>query len=233
MQHDPLMYVDGMNDLCYVFNNSLNYIDVYGTRNIVADFLFGGCLDVFENWDCSNNWERAGNIALCGLDVAGFIPGIGWVAKGAKGASLLNKAAKLGKAANKIDNAVDASKAANKGTAVLNQYDKNGFPLNYGAVGGWTKDVLPKGHKIDRYDRFGTETGEFFADAGTPVSKRSLDYTPSSEQLYTYEVIDDLPVWKSITAPAYGQPGGGIQYVSEQYQSIQSLIAGGYLRKIR
>ena len=233
MQHDPLMYVDGMNDLCYVFNNSLNYIDVYGTRNIVADFLFGGCLDVFENWDCSNNWERAGNIALCGLDVAGFIPGIGWFAKGAKGASMLNKAAKLGKAANKIDNAVDASKAANKGTAVLNQYDKNGFPLNYGAVGGWTKDVLPKGHKIDRYDRFGTETGEFFADAGTPVSKRSLDYTPSSEQLYTYEVIDDLPVWKSITAPAYGQPGGGIQYVSEQYQSIQSLIAGGYLRKIR
>lgn len=113
MQKDPQGYIDGMNDYFYVYNNPVNYIDIFGEdRNPVVDFLFGGCLDLPKNWKCAENaWQKAGAIGLCGLDVAGFVPGAGTAAKGAKGAAMAGKAAKAAKAANKADNVIDASKA--------------------------------------------------------------------------------------------------------------------------
>ncbi len=42
MQHDPLMYVDGMNDLNYVNNNIVNFIDPWGCiQSIGGSNLFG------------------------------------------------------------------------------------------------------------------------------------------------------------------------------------------------
>ncbi len=126
IQKDPIMYIDGMNDLAYVNNAVVTYIDVFGyERNPVVDFLFGGCLDLPKNWKCAENgWQKAGAVALCGLDVAGFIPGAGPAAKGAKGAAMAGKAAKAAKgtanAANKADNVINAA----------NRFGKNGTRMS-------------------------------------------------------------------------------------------------------
>ena len=93
MQKDLKGYIDGMNDYLYTNNSPTNFIDNLGTkRNPVLDFLFGGCLDLPKNMRCADNgWQKAGAIALCGMDLAGFIPGAGTIAKGAKGAKMLGK----------------------------------------------------------------------------------------------------------------------------------------------
>lgn len=107
LQKDSWMYVDGMNDYLYTQNSPIIYTDVFGhKRNPVVDFLFGGCLDLPKNWKCAENaWQKAGAVALCGLDAASFIPGAGVAAKGvgaaAKGGKMLKGANKLGNAAKK------------------------------------------------------------------------------------------------------------------------------------
>lgn len=39
MQHDPLMYIDGMNDRTYVVNNAVNYVDPFGNSGINPDWF--------------------------------------------------------------------------------------------------------------------------------------------------------------------------------------------------
>ena len=124
MQKDPLMYVDGMNDYAYTYNSPIVYKDIYGEeRNPVIDFLFGGCLDLPKNWQCAKNgWEKARAAGLCALDVAGFIPGAGTAAKGAKG---VGAAAKGAKVLNKADNVIDAAKNTANNVADKSPHDFN------------------------------------------------------------------------------------------------------------
>lgn len=143
-QKDKWMYIDGMNDYSYVLNSPICNTDPYGNeRNPVVDFLFGGCLDLPKNWKCADNgWEKAGAVALCGLDVAGFIPGAGTAAKGAKGVGMAAKGAgKLGKAAGKGADALsEAAKKAQKG--------KNPFdPGNLKKEKDYFKDLKPNAPK--------------------------------------------------------------------------------------
>ena len=110
-QKDLWLYAGGMNDYLYTNNSPVVFLDAFGhKRNPVVDFLFGGCLDLPKNWKCAENgWQKAGAVALCGLDVAGFIPGAGTAAKGASAAA---KGGKMLKGANKLGN---AAKKASKG----------------------------------------------------------------------------------------------------------------------
>ena len=95
IQHDILLYIDGMNDYTYVVNNPIIYIDSWGLeRNLVIDILIGDCLDCFSK-DCMSGIKRTAKCMLC---AAGFTPAKGAVA-GAKGVSM---AGKLGKGADKI-----------------------------------------------------------------------------------------------------------------------------------
>lgn len=112
-QKDLWLYADGMNDYLYTNNSPIVFTDAFGhKRNPVVDFLFGGCLDLPKNWKCAENgWQKAGAVALCGLDVASFIPGAG---AAAKGASVAAKGGKMLKGANKLGNAArKASKGKN------------------------------------------------------------------------------------------------------------------------
>ena len=116
LQVDPVLYIDGLCAYSYVLNNPISFVDPSGlNRNPIADFLLGGCLDAMDNWKCLTGAEKAKNVALCGLDIAGFIPGIGWVGKAAKGLSMLNKANKL----NKLNKLNKARKALDKGDNVI------------------------------------------------------------------------------------------------------------------
>lgn len=97
----------------------------------------------------------------------------------------------------------------------------------------------------DTFDRFGQPSGNFASPVGTPWGQRSLPPTnllPSGNgegPYYVYEVTakwaNDPPpvtVTQSKVAPAFGQPGGGIQYNFEG-KNIEWLIQHGYLEEIK
>jgi Tuberculosis necrotizing toxin len=84
--------------------------------------------------------------------------------------------------------------------------------------------VLPEGTLIDR---FGTPEGRVFSADGTPFACRSLPPDHLAAGYHRYRVTVDLPVWRTLSAPWFGQPGGG-----ERYRAVYpaaDLIALGYL----
>jgi hypothetical protein len=87
--------------------------------------------------------------------------------------------------------------------------------------------VLPEGTVLDR---FGTSEGRVFSADGTPFARRSLPPDHLAAGYHRYEVTADLPVWRTLSAPWFGQPGGG-----ERYRAVYpaaDLMALGYLMEI-
>ncbi|MDR2002373.1 MAG: glycohydrolase toxin TNT-related protein, partial [Prevotella sp.] len=99
------------------------------------------------------------------------------------------------------------------------------YPSNNGATSaGWKYDYLNVG---DIVDRFGSEYGTFVSRPGTPIPMRALP--PNNSGAYnTYEILKPIPVMKSTIAPAFGQPGGGIQY--KLPFTIKELKGIGYIK---
>jgi len=79
-------------------------------------------------------------------------------------------------------------------------------------------------------DRFGTPEGRVLAKAGTPFKERSLPPVAASEGYRRYRVVRDLPVHRTISAPWFGQPGGGSRYRTTY--PVADLVALGYLTEI-
>lgn len=100
------------------------------------------------------------------------------------------------------------------------------WPTNYkdGFAGNPIKETLPVGTRVDR---FGGPSGSFLAPEGTPYVQRSLPPSSLNEPYYSYRVVKPLPVESGPAAPAFDQPGGGIQYKTGA--SIETLIKDGYL----
>lgn len=91
------------------------------------------------------------------------------------------------------------------------------WPPNDGFSGPITKQELKAGTKVDR---FGYEGGKFLAPAGTSFAQRALPpsnlNTPAVEPAANYHlycVVKSFYVDGGGIAPAFGQPGGGTQYV--------------------
>jgi Tuberculosis necrotizing toxin len=76
-------------------------------------------------------------------------------------------------------------------------------------------------------DRFGTVEGRVFAPDATPFPQRSLPPEHLESGYRRYRVIGRLPVWQTISAPWFGQPGGGVRY--RAVYPAADLIALGYL----
>jgi len=113
--------------------------------------------------------------------------------------------------------------AASSGGAIEGMWAQapyDGFLGNFRATA-----TLKPGTVIDRY---GAETGRFFSPAGTPLEARALP--AGSGSLNSYEVLKPFEVQGGIAAPAFGQPGLGIQYMPPQ--TAADLIEGGFIKPV-
>jgi RHS repeat-associated protein len=97
-------------------------------------------------------------------------------------------------------------------------------PPNNGFAGDPIETTLEPGTPVDR---IGSTNGRFMAPEGTPFPQRSM---PGPEVPATpYEVTQPVPgVMEGPTAPWYGQPGGGTQYVLPK--PLQWYIDNGFMR---
>jgi hypothetical protein len=130
------------------------------------------------------------------------------------------------------------------------------WPSNNGCCGTETITKLYIGNHIDR---FGSNTGFFFGVAGEPYIYRSLpwfgNYTPKNPKnnnkirakyykfysegdidinpdydYHLYKVIKSFNMHSCSISPAFGYPGGGIQYRSDV--SVKYLIDNGFITEV-
>lgn len=106
------------------------------------------------------------------------------------------------------------------------------YPDNDGFTGTPLVDEPPAG---TRFDRFGGESGDFVADEGTPFGDRALPPDSLGKDYHLYETtkpFDDASGYPTVgsTAPAFEQPGGGIQY--KLPRSVQWLREHGYIQEV-
>lgn len=88
-------------------------------------------------------------------------------------------------------------------------------------------EVLAEGTVIDR---FGSPRGRVFSAEGTVFARRSLPPEHLAAGYRRYRVLRELPVWRAVSAPWFGQPGGGERYRAT-YSAIE-LVALGYLEDL-
>ena len=75
--------------------------------------------------------------------------------------------------------------------------------------------------------------GTYAASDGTPFSQRSLPPDAiKPNNYYKYLVLMPFDAVVGVTAPAFGQPGGGMQYHLIEPDTFNSLIQEGYLENI-
>jgi RHS repeat-associated protein len=87
----------------------------------------------------------------------------------------------------------------------------NYYPPNMGFLGTPETKFLMPGEEITR---FGSGTGKFFSPQGTPIPMRALPPDANTNISNTFKVLKPFEVQAGQVAPAFGQPGLGIQYLS-------------------
>lgn len=100
----------------------------------------------------------------------------------------------------------------------------DGFDFGKGAPMG---AELPEDH---RFDRFGSTAGGPVSPEGTSFPSRSIPPDSSEKPFHVYEVVKTLGSESSkplggMIAPAFEQPGGGIQH--KLPREAQSLLDNG------
>ena len=107
--------------------------------------------------------------------------------------------------------------------------------------------VLPAGQNL-MVDRFGNESGTFLSPAGTKFGQRAIP--PSNLTVndprypfnyHLYRVAKDITVCAGPAAPAFEQPGGGVQYVQSSKVcptlpnnvTVGSLVSNGSLVRLQ
>ncbi|MCT4708599.1 glycohydrolase toxin TNT-related protein [Enterobacteriaceae bacterium H16N7] len=106
------------------------------------------------------------------------------------------------------------------------------WPKNLGFEGDPIKTTIPVGTRLDRY---GEPNGSFLAPKGTPYEQRALAPGAKAEKYYEYEVIKPLPAIQGKIAPAFGEPGGGIQILPNMQDrvNVEWLLKNKYIREVR
>jgi len=128
--------------------------------------------------------------------------------------------------------------AADEEASGWSQYDqyRNGkgdwnWPAKLGFAEEPVQTTLPVGTRLDRY---GKTNGSFLSPQGTPQEQRALAPGSLAEQYHQYEVLKPLPVIQGKIAPAFGEPGGGIQILPDMKNrvDVQWLLDNKYIRKV-
>lgn len=119
----------------------------------------------------------------------------------------------------------------------------NGFLLNPSGQPVHATMTLRAGLELDR---FGSEFGAFLAPAGSPYSSRALPpqsldnaTNPGGCNYNLYKVVHDFNVDGGPIAPAFGQPGHGLQYFlvgtlvpgAPDRLNVKWLIDNGFLAR--
>jgi hypothetical protein len=116
----------------------------------------------------------------------------------------------------------------------VQQKDTDGFQ------DGIMSAVSPKAGEV--WDRFGPEGGQYLSPEGTPYAERSLPPTNLNDDYHVYQWTRDWtaadtkaygPIMGGKIAEAFGQPGGGIQYMLAQRDLIPLLVEDGLLRRLQ
>ncbi|WET80510.1 TNT domain-containing protein [Amycolatopsis sp. QT-25] len=95
-----------------------------------------------------------------------------------------------------------------------------------GGIDPATPTMLEAGTLVDR---FGDQHGRVFAEDGTLFPMRSLP--PEQICAYRrYHVVRPLPVWRSVTAEWFGQPGGGVRF--RTVLGADELVTLGFLADV-
>ncbi|RQW22740.1 DUF4237 domain-containing protein [Bacillus sp. C1-1] len=115
------------------------------------------------------------------------------------------------------------------------------WPPNNGFDGDVVRTELKPGQVIDRY---GEPGGNFLSPDGTPYEQRALALHSDDAKYYRYEVLKPLEVDGGKIAPWFDRPGGGTQYLTENYKiyniktgdlvepTVENLIKNKYLKEI-
>ncbi len=101
------------------------------------------------------------------------------------------------------------------------------YPDNRGFAGASKDEILQPGTKIDRY---GGDNGNYFSPAGTPYEGRGLPPDSLTKDYSQFEVMRQLPTDSGRIAPAFGQPGGGTQFITDR--SVNDLLKSGHIRRL-
>ncbi|MFD7657233.1 TNT domain-containing protein [Actinosynnema sp. NPDC059797] len=80
-------------------------------------------------------------------------------------------------------------------------------------------------------DRFGPPEGRVLSESGTAYAARSLPPALLDAGYHRYRVARVLPVWFTLSAEWFGQPGGGVRYRTTH--PVADLLALGYLEEVR
>jgi hypothetical protein len=120
---------------------------------------------------------------------------------------------------------VDIPKSSGFGLAARRDARHNVAVQNGHSDGRWWRTKLRKGTVLSRY---GPAHGRFAADVGTKFEHRVLPGDVSEWDEYHVELLEDMEVDVSLTAPWFDQPGGAVQYRFED--SISELRRAGRVR---
>ncbi|MDR1778756.1 MAG: TNT domain-containing protein [Clostridiales Family XIII bacterium] len=87
---------------------------------------------------------------------------------------------------------------------------------------------LKPGQIISRVGK--PDGGQYASTYETPLAERSLPPRSGTVKEYLYRVDKPIPVLAGTTAPAFGQPGMGIQYLFGR--DIQYWVKNEYLKEL-
>ncbi|QQQ75727.1 TNT domain-containing protein [Saccharothrix sp. 6-C] len=79
-------------------------------------------------------------------------------------------------------------------------------------------------------DRFGGPEGRVLSQLGTAYAERSLPPALVAAGYHRYRVVQVLPVWFTLSAEWFGQPGGGVRFRATY--PVADLVALGYLEEM-
>jgi hypothetical protein len=103
-----------------------------------------------------------------------------------------------------------------------------GFVFNEANICNATHRWVEPGMELDR---FGSKYGVFFGEKGTAYSGRSMRPVEGSINYTVYVVVERLPMIVGEIAPAFEQPGGGVQYIASR--PVVDLINGGFIKEVK